>query len=131
MYGSIREDTTTTTTNTMNSQSDYHRHTDNTHGTNGVVKPTAAVAAAVAAAISLQNSGANGNATNKLEPLTQEAISIRIRQEGPCPHGHHDPFPEGRATIFSCVINLANTIVGAGMLGTYYHHYYERQQCRM
>ena len=40
--------------------------------------------------------------------------------EDPAPNTSGQPqehYPEGSATITSCVINLANTIVGAGMLG--------------
>ena len=64
------------------------------------------------------------------ETLSQESLSIRIRQEGPRRSASRDALlqvgdaveddailPKGHATIFSCFINLVNTVVGAGMLG--------------
>eukprot|EP00977_Amphora_coffeiformis_P006348 scaffold1353_cov161-Amphora_coffeaeformis.AAC.20 len=66
----------------------------------------------------------------RAQTLSQESLSIRIRQEGPRrsasreallqvgDEGEDDAIvPKGHATIFSCFINLVNTIVGAGMLG--------------
>ena len=51
-----------------------------------------------------------------------ESMSVRIRQEGPRRSGSREAYlvdeeNHGHATIFSCFINLINTVVGAGMLG--------------